>query len=1582
MDDSSKRHDELSSDRQALLALRKMRAKIEELERAKSEPIAIIGLGCRFPGRASDADSYWQLLHGGVDAVAPIPRDRWDIDAFYDSNPDAPGKIYAREGAFLEDIDRFDAQFFGISPREAVSMDPQQRLLLEVTWEALENAGLAPDKLQGSRTGVFVGIGGSDYSQLQLQAGADTLDAYFGTGSSLSAAVGRLSYVLGFVGPNMAVDTACSASLVAVHLACQSLRTGESRTALAGGVNLNLLPEVYVTLCRARMLAVDGRCKTFDASADGYSRGEGCGMVVLKRLSDAQADGDRILAVIRGTAVNQDGRSGGLTAPNELSQQELVRQALSVAGIPPASVSYVEAHGTGTSLGDPIEVQALAAVLGEGRPKDRPLIIGSVKTNFGHLEWAAGVAGLIKVVLALQHEEIPPHLHVKTLNPFVDWNDIPVVVSTTAMAWPAGSVPRIAGVSSFGFSGTNAHAIVEEAPRLEKRSAAVERPLHILALSARSEGSLRELATRFEPYLSDDRPEPLADVCFTANAGRSHFAHRLAITGQSPADMRQALTDWAAGSAPHVRAGRVQGVSQPDVVFLFTGQGAQCSGMGRRLYETQPVFRKAMDRCGELFQSHLEQPLLSVTFEAANQAALDQTAYTQPALFALGYALADLWKSWGIEPAVVMGHSLGEYVAACVAGLFSLEDAVKLVAARSRLMQSLPPIGAMAAVSADTDTLRSIVGSGGAGISIAAINGPANIVISGETTSVLAALESLTAAGIETKRLAVSHAFHSALMDPILDAFEQVAREIEYKVPRVGIISNLTGRPIDPAAIGSAGYWRAHLREPVQFAAGMNALYEQGNRIFLEIGPSPTLVGMSRRFISDQSVEWLPSLRKDRDDWATVLDTLAALYVKGVAVDWSGFDRDYGRRKVALPTYPFERRRFWIEGDVARREAKAVASEPRRDDWLHEVVWEAKPDAAATPADGKGTNWLVFADRSGIADAFEHLLDGGGTCFRVERGEKFEQIDRTRFTCGRDAAGMSTLVETFLRSASSSGGPRGIIYLWSVDDNGGDDAEVVDRAAQEATSVLHVIQALGRAESQPAGRLWIGTRGAQRITGKPSRVHLAQAPLWGLGRTIAAEHPALWGGLVDFDPNADSNAAAGALLAASASADDEDQVAFRDGVRFVARLTATDPSTLARREFRWRPDGAYLLTGGFGGIGLETARWMVRHGARRLILLGRHALPSRAAWGAVDPQSAEAARISAVLELESLGASVEAAAVDVGDARQLSDWFAAYRREQRPAIRGVIHAAGVTQYQLLSDHRDGDLDAVWRGKVAGAWLLDRLLADTPLDFFVMFSSASALINSPLVGSYAAANAFLDALAERRRASDQVALSVNWGAWSRVGMAAGGEERQPSARADVITPEVGVGMLAMLLERDVSRAAVLPMDWQEWSRLYPAFAAAPFLRRVVDGQATRAARDASEQVSMKAAVLAADEAARPAMVSDLVRRAVAAVLRLPISEVDVAMPLRNVGLDSLMALELRNTLQERIGVTVSLVALVEGPSVTELTALILGALAETTAADASQTPGPGMADPGTLPTGVDELSDESVDALLRRMLAER
>jgi len=882
----------------------------------ETEPIAIIGIGCRFPG-AKDPEAFWQLLRDGIDAISEVPVDRWDSNAFYDANAGVPGKMNTRWGGFLEHVDQFDPHFFGISPREAGRMDPQHRLLLEVAWEALEDAGQAPHRLAGTQTGVFIGIGGIDYSQLQLRSGDFPFDieAYTGTGNAHSIAANRLSYLFDLRGPSLPVDTACSSSLVAIHLARQSLLHGESTLALAGGVNLILFPGVTISFSQARMMAADGRCKTFDARADGYTRSEGCGIVVLKRLSAALRDGDHIYALLRGSAVNQDGRTAGITVPNGLAQQAVMRQALKGAGITADQLSYIETHGTGTALGDPIEVQAIAEVIGEARSTDQQCVLGSVKANIGHPETAAGMAGLIKVLLCLKHGEIPAQIHFEKLNPHISLENTPLVIPFRRQPWPAGERPRFAGISSFGFGGTNAHIVLEETPRREPAHNDLERPLHVLALSAKSAPALKELALRFEHHLAAHPTEPLADVCFSANAGRSHFAYHLAATADATGQLRTQLAAFIAGrEAGGLQSSQGPRKSAPKVAFLFTGQGSQYPGMGRQLYETQPTFRRALDRCAEILRPYLEQPLLSVLFPESGVASpLDETAYTQPALFALEYALAELWRSWGIEPDVVLGHSVGEYVAACVAGVFSPEDALKLIAERGRLMQALPHDGEMAVAFADEARVAEVLTPFLEQVSIAAVNGPDHTVISGARQAVRTVLKNLESAGIRTQFLNISHAFHSPLMEPILDAFEQVASQGRFEAPRIPLISNLTGRVLEEGEIPGAHYWRRHIREAVHFAAGMSTLAEQGYDLFLELGPAPTLLGMGKTCLPRGAGTWLPSLRKGKADWQCMLDSLGTLYTRGVDVDWAGFDRDYQRRKLPLPTSPFERRRYWLD---------------------------------------------------------------------------------------------------------------------------------------------------------------------------------------------------------------------------------------------------------------------------------------------------------------------------------------------------------------------------------------------------------------------------------------------------------------------------------------------------------------------------------------------------------------------------------------------------------------------------------------------------------------------------------------------
>jgi acyl transferase domain-containing protein len=901
----------------AFLELKKMRLELETIKNAKTEPIAIIGMGCRFPGGANSLEAYWHLLHNGMDAVTEIPSDRWNVEAYYHPNPEISGKMYTRYGAFLNDIDKFDPEFFEISPREARSIDPQHRLLLEVTWEALENAGKAPEELRGSQTGVFMGVCFDDYAKFSVKSNdTSRITAYDSLGNLRSVAAGRIAYFLGLHGPTMQLDTTCSSTLLGIHLACQSLRLKECNLALAGGVNLMLEPGSTIGLCNLKALSPNGKCKTFDAAADGYVRGEGCGVVVLKRLSDAIADGDHIHALIKGSAANHDGRSNGLTAPNGAAQEELIRQALLNANVEPSQIQYVEAHGTGTSLGDPIEVLALGKVLNQGRSKDSPLAIGSVKTNFGHLETAAGIAGLLKVVLSLQNSEIPPHLHLQNPNPYIPWDKLSIVVPTEPTPWVSIQGKRLAGISSFGMSGTNVHLIVEEAPKLpsELTTASLQRPIHLFNLSAKSEEALLSLVSCYKQFLDSHSKVFLADICFTANTGRSHFDYRLSLVAETTIQLQKQLSEiLAKRTTTGFLSGKVRSGQYPKTAFLFTGQGSQYVGMGRQLYETQPTFRAALDQCAEILDSYLDKPLLSILYpEPGESSPVDETAYTQPALFALEYGLYKLWQSWGIEPNAVMGHSVGEYVAACVAGVFSLENALKLIAARGRLMQTLPQDGEMVSVLADIEQVQAAIQPYVHKISLAAINGPESIVISGERQAINKVVATLEAEGIKTKQLVVSHAFHSPLMEPILAEFLEIAAQVTYSQPQINIISNLTGE-LAGNDIATPEYWCQHIRQPVNFFAGMRTLHNQDYEVFIECGTKPILLAMGRQCLPSGFGVWLPSLRPEQPDWQQILQSLGELYIRGVKVDWLGFDKGYVRHKVVLPTYPFQRQRYWVE---------------------------------------------------------------------------------------------------------------------------------------------------------------------------------------------------------------------------------------------------------------------------------------------------------------------------------------------------------------------------------------------------------------------------------------------------------------------------------------------------------------------------------------------------------------------------------------------------------------------------------------------------------------------------------------------
>jgi acyl transferase domain-containing protein/surfactin synthase thioesterase subunit len=949
----------LSPLQQATLALKEMRAKIDRLEAGlRREPIAIVGMSCRFPGGADSPEAFWTMLERGTDAVGDVPKNRWDVERWYDPSPDLPGKSCVRAGAFLPHVDTFDAAFFGISRREAAAMDPQQRLLLEVAWEAMERACMTSERRIGDPTGVFVGAGHNSYAQ-SMPARVDQIEAWDLTGNSPALMAGRLSWQLGLHGPSLTLDTACSSSLVAVHLACQSLLAGDCTAAIAAGVRLMIAPEPFVMMARLRVLAPDGRCKTFDAAADGFGQGEGCGAVVLKKLSDARRDGDCVLAVLRGSAVNHDGPSSGLTVPNGLAQERLIQRALETAGIAPAQVSYVEAHGTGTSLGDPIEAVALEGVFGRGRSQATPLVIGSVKTNIGHLDAAAGIAGLIKVVLAMGHGAIPKHLHFDNPTPQIPWADFHLAVPRATTPWDG---PKIAGVSSFGIGGTNAHLIVEEPPEGERRSPAQPRPCHLLCLSARHPESLRALAVETAAHLAASEGVPLEDLTDSAYTGRRHFPHRLAIVGRTHADLARGLEGFSAGATvPGVVTGKHMRKKKPRIAFMFSGQGAQTVGMARTLFETEPGFREIIERCAGIADRALPRPLLDVLFPPAGaESPIHDTLYTQPALFAVEVALAQLWRRFGVHPDLVFGHSVGEYAAACDAGVFGLEDGLRLVLARARLMSALPGDGAMAAVFTDEAQLAPILANHDR-LSIAAVNGPREVVLSGYRTALEHALAELTAAGIKTRKLTVSHAFHSAQLDPMLDAFEAEAAAVPSARPGIPLVSNRTGGLMTEAP--TAAYWRAQTRHAVRFDACVRTAAQEGIDLFIEIGPRPVLAAMGSKNL-DGTQAFLASLRDGRDDWEQLFETAGALFVHGVALDFNALTGGGERRRCRLPTTPFVRERAWIDAADVKAEPPAIEAtetspaEPSLGQQLRALPREAREAALITWAQAAVANVL------------------------------------------------------------------------------------------------------------------------------------------------------------------------------------------------------------------------------------------------------------------------------------------------------------------------------------------------------------------------------------------------------------------------------------------------------------------------------------------------------------------------------------------------------------------------------------------------------------------------------------------------
>lgn len=1570
---------------QTLAALKQARAKLE----AQKEPIAIVGMSCRFPG-ADSLYAYWELLRNGVDAISEVPKTRWDIDSYYDPNQDVPGKCYTRYGGFIKDVERFDPSFFGISPREAQCMDPQHRLLLEVSWEALENAAIVPGALRGTATGVFIGITMSDYARL-LTPGGDLsqIGLHHITGNNLNAAAGRLSYTYGLQGPSIAVDTACSSSLMAVHLACQSLRSDECTMALVGGVNLVLLPDGLVAGSRAHTLAPDGRCKSFDAAADGYVRGEGCGVIVLRRLSDALAAGNTILAVIRGSAANQNGQSSGFTVPNGLAQQAVLQKALVNATLQPADVTYVEAHGTGTSLGDPIEIRAIGAVL--GKAPQAPVYVGTVKTNIGHLESAAGIAGVIKTVLSLQHGEIPKNLHFHTPNPHIPWDELAVRVPIEHMRWPAGR-KRVAGVSSIGVSGTNVHVLLEAGSEHTAQPSTAadknEQTWNLLALSARNEADLRTLCEKYVRFFAQHPDADWAAVCSTSHLGRSHFPWRMSVAAESVAAGAELVNMQLAGSlsGSSVAIGQVQPGSRPKIAFLFTGQGSQYAGMGHALYATQPIFRQVLDRCDASFQSVLGRSLLGLIYPTAGTAHPDLLLSHhcgQAVNFAVECALYELWRAWGIEPDVVLGHSLGDFAAAYAAGVLGLEDGLRLVTLRGQLMERAA--GAMYSTLASADEIAPFLADR-KDVNVAAINGPRSCVISGRAAAASDVAERIAAVGFAVRKLTIPVAAHSPMLDPVLDEFEEAVRRVPLSAPQRKVISSMTGQLVKDE-LTDPGYWRRQLRNTVCFASGLATLQAQGISLCVEIGPHPTLLGLLEQALSDSegaiaaspSMErWqpvlLPSLRESRGAWQQILESLGHLYVHGAAIDWAGFHRDEPRRSIVLPTYPFQREHCWFDGSEAS--ADHPASSQRSDghstvtrllelgniselvrrlgengrftdaevglmpnllqalvetyqsehcksagqDWLHEIVWKAAP-GGTLGSDHEPGRWLILADHGGLGEILGQKLAAAGhkaqivyACGPVAKSGSGQVVDAHK------PGALAFVVEQFRREEVFGLPLRGVIDLWALDLPSAEEiplSKLVDSQRLGCGALIELLQALLRDESQSprperASRVWVVTRGVNAVDGSSSSrsrgLSITQAPMWGLGRVLALEHPELWGGLLDLSAAGETQVEsdATAILNEVLRGNTGDQIAYRGSERFVARLVrAKGRSAQTTAPLRIDPTATYLITGGLGGLGLHVARQLADLGARHLVLSGRQ--------GACTPTQQ-----ASVNQLLAMGVDVQIAKVDVADEAAMTQLFDQLLASTSP-LRGVVHTAGTLADGIALRQTWDRFETVMAAKVTGSFLLHTLTRKLSLDFFVLFSSMSSVLGVPGQGNYAAANAFMDALAHHRRALGLPGLSINWGVWAAEGMTL----RTPRILQhgmSMIPPKQGRVLFAELIGQDAPQLAVVP-------DFHPVGVESPFIELLVE---TTPAPMATER-SLRHRLAEAPSGAQLDLLRDHVRTQVAQVLGFrSAANIEDQAVFSAIGMDSLMNVELRNRLQRTLDLPLPATVAFNYPSVEKIT----------------------------------------------------
>jgi acyl transferase domain-containing protein len=1346
------------------------------LDSYNGSEIAVIGMSCRFPG-ANTIEKFWQNLCNGVDSITFLKDEELEPSGVDPAKYTDPN--YIKAASIIEDADKFDASFFGFTPREAEVMDPQHRLLLECSWEAIEQAGYDPETYQGA-IGVYAGARTNTYL-FNLYSNPElvrSLGAFqIGLGNDLGFLATRVSYKLNLRGPSYAVHTACSTALVAIHLACQSLLTDECQMALAGGVAINVPQKTGYLYQHGGIISPDGHCRAFDAKAQGTIFGSGVGLVLLKRLEDAIANGDTIHSIIKGSATNNDGSfKASFTAPSVSGQAEVILDALANAEVEPETITYLETHGTGTAIGDPIEIRALTKVFSQSTDKKGYCAIGSVKTNLGHLDAAAGIASFIKAVLAIKHKVLPPSLHYTSPNPQIDFENSPFYVNSGLSEWKTDNMPRRAGVSSFGVGGTNVHVILEEAPAMVGFGNG--RGCQLLLLSAKTSAALESATTNLVQYLKQNPDSNLADVAYTLQVGRKSFNHKRMLVCRSVGDAVSFLETLS----PQSIFTALQETGTRPVVFLFPGQGTQYVNMGLELYRCEAAFREQVDLSAQylipLLGSDLREALYPKEDQAEESAArLNQTAFTQPALFVIEYALATLLLSWGIRPKAIIGHSIGEYVAACLAGVFSLEDALSLVCERGKMMQSLPP-GAMLAVHLAESELLPLLGEE---LSLAATNAPTQSVVSGPIGAIDRLENRLIEEGVDCRRLHTSYAFHSAMMDPIVEQFTESVRLISLKPPQIPFVSNVTGAWIKDEEATNPGYWSRHLRQAVRFSEGLDTLTKEFGAILLEVGPGQTLGRLARRQKegADKTVvSSMPGRDEQQSDMASLFSALGKLWLGGVGVSWPMLYTGQRRLRLPLPTYPFERKRYWVDlkEDAGVTSFSSDRSEKKKNktDWLYAPSWKrSRTLEASGNEENDERTWLLFVDENDLSvELASRLRSKGKRVVILTAGERFNRLDGDFFVINpRRREDYDALVDQLLATNSP---PQVIIHLWNVTsaDQSSSGLGLFEQSQDRGFySLIFLMQALGDRSVADSIQIEVISNNVHDVIGTEI-LQPEKATILGPCRVIPREYPNVTCRSIDLllQSERGQGEAIEQVLAEIDSNPTDTIVAYRGRHRWVQSYESVKLNGTTGRTCRLRENGVYLITGGTGGVGFELAKYLAQHYKARLVLVGRTALPAADKWDnwleTHNEQDRVSRKIKSIRDLERSGAQVLAIGADISNQRQMASVIE-QSLERFGEINGVIHAAGIAGGGLIQVKTADAAQSVLAPKVEGLLVLKSLLKDVKLDLLVLFSSISAVLGEFGQSDYSAANTFLDSFAHS--ANDCFTISIDWDTWKEVGM---------------------------------------------------------------------------------------------------------------------------------------------------------------------------------------------------------------------